>query len=94
MKSDILRSLGLDVIWIFILFLLIFVGLGIWRIKRLAYKMTNQIIVLYETLYTISKSRKTKRGEMLELSFNLSSKELNELHLTFNAVARTLNLAT
>ena len=30
----------------------------------------------------------------MELSFRETSKELNELHLTFNRVARTINLAT
>lgn len=56
--------------------------------------MTNQIINLYETLYQISRDRKTKKNEAVQLSFKHSSKELNQLHLTFNAVARTLNLAT
>jgi hypothetical protein len=66
--------------------------LGIIRVKRFAHKITAQIIHLYETLYQIASHRKTKGA--VELSFTQTSKELNELHLTFNRVARTINLAT
>jgi len=54
--------------------------------------MTAQIIYLYETLYQISNDNKRKGA--VELSYKDSSKELNELHLTFNRVARTMALAT
>ena len=66
--------------------------LGVMRVKRLSKKMTAQIIYLYETLYQISNDHKRKGA--VELSYKDSSKELNELHLTFNRVARTINLAT
>jgi hypothetical protein len=71
------RAVFLDVSWLFILFFFSFLGLGIWRINRLAFKMTNQIIFLYETLYPISRDRKTKKKEVVQLSFKHSSKELN-----------------
>ena len=67
--------------------------LSLMRVKRLAKKMTAQIIYLYETLYQINADRKKQTGAV-ELSFKPSNKELNELHLTFNRVARTINLAT
>ena len=66
--------------------------LGVMRVKRLSQKMTAQIIYLYETLYQISND--SKRKGAVELSYKDSSKELNELHLTFNRVARTMALAT
>ena len=69
-----------------------FVILGLMRVRVLARKMTLQIINLYETLYEIASER--KRDGAVELSFKESSKELNELHLTFNRVARTINLAS
>ena len=57
--------------------------------------MTYNIIHLYETLYEMSGELKAnKKKETVELSYRETSKELNELHLTFNRVARTINLAT
>ena len=50
------------------------------------------IIQLYETLYQMQVERKGKKGAV-ELSYRQSSEELNALHLTFNNVARTINLA-
>lgn len=70
----------------------ILIVLGVMRVKRLSVKMTAQIIYLYETLYQISNESKHKGAS--ELSYKESSKELNELHLTFNRVARTMQLAT
>ena len=67
------------------------VVIGILRARRIAFKMTAQIIHLYETLYQIAEA---KKEGAVELSFRETSKELNELHLTFNRVARTINLAT
>jgi tetratricopeptide (TPR) repeat protein len=66
--------------------------LAFYRMKRLSGKMTAQIIYLYETLYQIASNHERKGA--VELSFKQSSKELNELHLTFNRVARTINLAS
>ena len=70
----------------------ILIVLGVMRVKRLSVKMTAQIIYLYETLYQISNESKHKGAS--ELSYKESSRELNELHLTFNRVARTMQLAT
>ena len=70
-----------------------FVILAVLRVKRLAKKMTSSIITLYETLYEIQSEQKDKK-RTVELSYRETSKELNELHLTFNRVARTINLAT
>ena len=67
--------------------------IGLLRVKQFAFNMTAQIIHLYETLYQISSDRKRKNGAV-QLSFQHTSEELNELHLTFNRVARTINLAT
>lgn len=69
--------------------------LAVFRVKRLSKKMTYNIINLYETLYEMSGELKaSKKTETVELSYRETSKELNELHLTFNRVARTINLAT
>ena len=69
--------------------------LAVFRVKRLSKKMTYNIIHLYETLYEMSGELKAnKKKETVELSYRETSKELNELHLTFNRVARTINLAT
>lgn len=54
--------------------------------------MTLQIVQLYETLYEIASER--RQDGVVELEYRESSKELNELHLTFNRVAKTLNLAS
>ena len=78
------------VLYSFIIGTAILIILGVIRAKRLAIKMTAQIIFLYETLYQIAYDRKKKGA--VELSFKHTCKELNELHLTFNRVARTINL--
>ena len=70
----------------------ILIILGVMRVKRLAKKMTAQIIFLYETLSQIASDR--KRKGVVGLSFKHTCKELNELHLTFNRVARTINLSS
>ena len=79
-----------QVLYSFIIGTTILIILGVLRVKRLAKKMTAQIIFLYETLYQIASDRKRKGA--VELSFKHTCKELNELHLTFNRVARTINL--
>ena len=56
--------------------------------------MTANIISLYETLSEIQVERKGKHKGAVELSYKETSRELNELHLTFNRVARTINLAS
>ena len=87
------KSVFYEVLMVVLLCTLILVILGVMRVKRLAYKMTAQIIHLYETLYQIAQDRKDKQAAV-ELSFKRTSKELNELHLTFNRVCRTINLAS
>ena len=94
MRAGILKNVFFDVIPIAVIFIMFFIILGVWRIDRLAFKMTNQIIALYETLFQINMNRKNKKKAVMQLSFKYSSKEINQLHLTFNAVARTLNLAS
>ena len=79
-----------QVLYSFIIGTTILIILGVLRVKQLAKKMTAQIIFLYETLYQIASDRKRKGA--VELSFKHTCKELNELHLTFNRVARTINL--
>ena len=79
-----------QVLYSFIIGTTILIILGVLRVKRLAKKMTAQILFLYETLYQIASDRKRKGA--VELSFKHTCKELNELHLTFNRVARTINL--
>lgn len=76
-----------------LIFTILIILLAVFRVKRLAFKMTDNIINLYETLYEISTEQKGKKGAV-ELSYKETSKELNELHLTFNRVARTITLAT
>ena len=68
--------------------------LGVFRANELAKKMTQNIIFLYETLYEISSEQKGGKKGAVELSYKDTSKELNELHLTFNRVVRTMNLAS
>lgn len=78
---------------IYTLFVLL---VAIFRLLRISQKMTGQIINLYETLYQIvsmNQSNKDNKGAV-QLSFHPSCKEINELHLTFNRVAKTINLAT
>jgi len=71
----------------------VMITFGLVSVKTFAFKVTAQIIHLYETLDAITLNSKKKSGAV-ELSFKQMSAELNELHLTFNRVARTINLAT
>ena len=68
--------------------------LGVFRASSLAKTMTQNIILLYETLYEISSEQKGGKKGAVELSYKDTSRELNELHLTFNRVVRTTNLAS
>lgn len=91
--DKLVKDVFFEVSIVVLLAIVILMTLGILRVKRLAVKMTAQIINLYETLYQIASDSKRKEGAV-ELSFKRSCKELNELQLTFNRVARTINLAT
>ena len=92
LKAKLVKDVFYIVLMAVLLASTLMIILAVTRVKRLSIKMTAQIIYLYETLYQISSDRKRKGA--VELSFKQSSKELNELHLTFNKVARTINLAT
>lgn len=64
-----------------------FLMLAAYRLKLLAKKITLQIVRLFETLEKITSN---KSHHTAVLSFKKSSKELNELSLTFNKVAKTI----
>ena len=51
--------------------------------------MTRQLIDFYETIEDIVKSDATKK---VDLTYKASCEELNELQLTFNKVAKTINI--
>ena len=69
-----------------------FVILGILRARRIAMKMTSQIIHLYETLYQIAENK--KQNNDFKLNYKPSCEEINELHLTFNRVATIIKVAS
>lgn len=50
-EDSLFKSVFYNVIFIVLLVTLILIVLGVMRVKRLAQKMTAQIIHLYETLY-------------------------------------------
>ena len=54
--------------------------------------MTNQIVFLFETLEDILINN-TKGGKIDGLTYKASNEELNELHLTFNNVAKAMSIA-
>ena len=91
MSSRLINDVFIQVMITIILATILIILLAFWRVKRLAYKMTDGIIYLYETLYEIASERKNEGA--VELTFKENCKELNELNNTFNAVARTINLA-
>lgn len=68
-----------------------FLIVAAYRLHFLAKKITLQIVRLFETLEKIT-SKKSNKSAVL--SFKKSSKELNELSLTFNKVAKTIKVAT
>lgn len=92
-NNQLFRDVFYEVLIIFLVVTALLILIALFRVKKLATKITQNIINLYETLYEISGERKGKRGAV-ELSYKPTSKELNELHLTFNRVARTINLAS
>ena len=61
----------------------------ILRMRILSKKMTRQIIHFYETLEDI-----LAYDARVDLSFKPSCAELNELQLTFNKIAKTINITT
>ena len=60
--------------------------------RRRAQRITKQIIYLYETLEEVVNKR--EKGKHFQLTYQKSALELNQLHLTFNQVASTLDQAT
>ena len=86
------KGVFMQVLYVVIVATLLLILVGVLRVKRLAVKTTAQVIHLLETLYQISSEREANGA--VQLSFKETSLELNELHLTFNRVARTVNLAT
>ena len=60
--------------------------------RRKGYRITKQIIYLYETLEEVVNKR--EQGKHFQLTYQRSARELNELHLTFNQVTSTLSQAT
>ena len=58
---------------------------------KISNKLTEEVILLFETLEEIL-DQYAESGNM-ELSFRSTCKELNELHLTFNQVTKTINIA-
>ena len=79
----------------------IFGAFIVYRLYRLSDQMTHQIIRLYENLEQITadikKGTKTASGAKqaaTTLSFKKSNKELNDLQITFNKVAKSLQIAT
>ena len=92
LSDKLVRDVFFDVSMIVILATTVLIIFSVMRAKNLAKKLTAHIIHLYETLHQIDADRQ-KQGAV-ELHYSPSCKELNELHKTFNAVARTINLAT
>lgn len=76
---------------VMVVFTLTFLVFSAIRLSNLSTKMTLQIVRLYESLELITSNESAKSAE---LSFKKSSKELNELSLTFNKVAKTIKIAT
>ena len=91
--DKLIKDVFFEVSMIVILATTILIIFGVMRVKRLAVKMTAQIIHLYEMLYQIATDSKRSQGAVV-LSYKDTSKELNMLNLTFNRVARTINMAT
>ena len=69
-----------------------FMWCGVYQIKDRSEKITRGIITLYETLEDIQNQKDGTAKTVL--SFKKSALELNELHLTFNKVARTTMLTS
>ena len=93
-QDKLIKDVYYPVIVVLLLASSLLIILGVFRANGLAKKMTHNIIFLYETLYEISSEQKGGKKGAVELSYKDTSKELNELHLTFNRVVRTINLAS
>ena len=74
---------------VFFFLILICVIFFYWRARVVGKKMTRQIVNLYESLhYMVNTSKKGGRGGVL--TYRPASAEVNELHLTFNKMAKTM----
>ena len=71
---------------------IVFLIVGLIRIKTISRKMMKQVVFLLESCETILLSRKGSKSA--GLTFKPSTAELNELHLTFNKVAKTISIAS
>ena len=67
----------------------IFLVAGLIRIKTIAKKSTKHVIYLLESCENILRSGSSN----IKLTFKPSAAEINELQLTFNKVAKTINIA-
>ena len=86
LKYIVLSKVSIPIIIVTICFMIC----GIYQIKDRSEKITRGIITLYETLEDIQNQKQGTAKTVL--SFKKSALELNELHRTFNKVARTTML--
>ena len=86
-------NLGSEVAIFLGLFTVFFIFISMCRVGKLAYKITQNIIQLYETLYEVQVRRNGNEGGVIELSYKASSRELNDLQNTFNKIVKTTNIA-
>ena len=88
LKYIVLSKVSIPIVIVTVCFMIC----GIIQIKDRSEKITRGIITLYETLEDIQNQKKGRAKTIL--SFKKSAFELNELHLTFNKVARTTMLTS
>jgi tetratricopeptide (TPR) repeat protein len=69
----------------------VFIAAANFYFRKLARKITLQIVRLYETINIFVSNRSHKTAA---LSFKKSSRELNDLQITFNNVAKTIQIAS
>ena len=91
-RKEVMNSARLYIALPILVFTGVFFLVGIFAVKRTSDQITRGIIHLYETLKEIADQKKEQKTSVL--SFKKSALELNELHRTFNKIAKTMMLAS
>jgi len=89
-RGDLKYEVVMQFVTFLLLFMIIFCIIMTLLLFKLANAITRPVIELYEVIKHVVKQGK---GKKMKLSYKQTNHELNQLHTTFNNIAKTLQIA-